>query len=171
MTVIKKCIFKISGRRDQIFSIIGTEESDFSFKNTVPYPPELVHCTDRKILEKWRSENWGTNLDAYGVKFVSEYEDSPISKYLEHETGDIEISFKTKWCIPYNWFKTTTEKYPDLELDIYWADEDYADSGLIYASNGQITHNEYYEYCTYAHEELVIDHFPDIYDVHKEIFQ
>ena len=59
----------------------------------------------------WNRANWGTKWDAY-------------EPYVNAMTDEIFLSFMTAWSTPEHIFKKLAEQYPDLLIEIEYADED-----------------------------------------------
>ena len=59
----------------------------------------------------WNRANWGTKWDAY-------------EPYVNAMTDEIFLSFMTAWSTPEPIFRKLAEQYPDLLIEIEYADED-----------------------------------------------
>jgi hypothetical protein len=123
----------------KILSEIKSEQSEFDFNLIVPQPDELEGTTapariisdeeyakdsskgitqtmSEDFIRKygfnnwydWRYENWGTKWNADEV-WIS----------------DNEVSFNTAWCNPQPLLVALSRKYPDIQFDIKFADEDF----------------------------------------------
>jgi Ferredoxin-like domain in Api92-like protein len=159
-------IFKITGPRNQINSIIGNSESDFTFKNTVPHPPEADNTDNSENSwdwYNWQINNWGTKWDAYETVFCMNDIDEDYA----------ELNFQTAWSAPYEWLKSTIERFRELKFELYWLDEDYPNSGQYIASNGQFNVEEYYNSSQNIEEakEFTKKHFPDTYDMYEREYK
>lgn len=65
----------------------------------------------------WQTANWGTKWNAYSQN---------------HVEGENEIEFDTAWSTPYEAMVHLSTKYPDVEFEIQYADEDLGQNvGLI----------------------------------------
>ena len=64
----------------------------------------------------WRCEHWGTKWDAYDVEV------------LEREDTFIQFNCFTAWSTPLEVIKTLAEQYPDLTIDVDYADENLGDN-------------------------------------------
>lgn len=60
---------------------------------------------------EWHCEHWGTKWDAYDIEV------------LERNEEFIQINFFTAWSTPLQAIKTLAEQYPDLSIDVDFADE------------------------------------------------
>jgi hypothetical protein len=149
-------ILHINGPRSDIDQIIGDEEDLFTFKYTVPHPPEATD--DTWDWYSWQVENWGTKWDAYETIFSSNYELSDYS----------EITFQTAWSPPSAWLETTAEKFPNVEFKLYWMDEDYPTSGKMIASEGSVKLDEYYGNNQDLAKAFIEEYFPDTYEMHEK---
>jgi len=61
---------------------------------------------------EWHCEHWGTKWDAYDVDV------------LERAECFIQLNFFTAWSTPLAAIKTLADQYPDLDIDVDFADED-----------------------------------------------
>lgn len=69
----------------------------------------------------WSIDNWGTKWNAYST-----------------EVNENEIVFQTAWSCPYEVFVALSQKYPDVEFSIRYADEDFgANVGEFTLLNGE----------------------------------
>lgn len=57
---------------------------------------------------EWNIKNWGTKWNAYDVSI-----------------GDNQVHFNTAWSTPLPIFRALAEKFPDLEIYVKYADEDF----------------------------------------------
>lgn len=64
----------------------------------------------------WSMANWGTKWNSYG------YQEPP---YTEKEFDGATVEFQTAWSAPTPVLIALAEKYPDLDFEIKWADEDF----------------------------------------------
>jgi hypothetical protein len=123
----------------KILSEIKSEESEFDFNKIVPQPRELDDTTapasivsdedyekspskgitqtmSEDFIRKygfnnwydWRYENWGTKWNADEVII-----------------NDNEITFNTAWCNPMALLVALSRKYPNIQFNIIFADEDF----------------------------------------------
>jgi len=60
----------------------------------------------------WSNANWGTKWNAYEVSRID----------------DTTIRFQTAWSAPLPWLKKLVEKFPNEEITIRWADEDFGNN-------------------------------------------
>lgn len=104
-------IVSFSERLDEIRAFVKSEESIFDFNNIVP-EPEGLHDTsteDGSLPDwyDWRVSNWGTKWNCYE----------------EQEEAD-GFTFWTAWAMPYQVLLALSDKFPDVRIDVQWADED-----------------------------------------------
>ena len=57
----------------------------------------------------WQSNNWGTKWNAYS----------------QHEISGNVIKFETAWSTPFPLMKAMSEKYPEVIINVRYADEDF----------------------------------------------
>lgn len=93
--------------------------SEFDFNKIIPPPANMVTGTlsyDRMQELKaqgipnwydWNIENWGTKWNAYNISSTDEY-----------------IRFDTAWSTPDKVIEALSEKFPDVEIRVKYADED-----------------------------------------------
>ncbi len=60
---------------------------------------------------EWRLENWGTKWDAYEISVI------------HRSDRAIHIAFQTAWSTPQAVIETLAGQYPDLAIDVDFADE------------------------------------------------
>ena len=90
-------------KRDEIIKAITTG-GDVDFKKIVPIPE----------AEKWYIENWHDwNCIHWGTKWNAKY------THIDDEV----IEFETAWSAPMPILSKLSEKYPDIEFDYKYADE------------------------------------------------
>jgi hypothetical protein len=137
---------------EKILSEIKSDESKFDFNKIVPQPDELEGTTapariisDEEYAEDsskgitkamsdeliskygynnwydWRYEHWGTKWNADEV-YIS----------------DNEITFNTAWCNPQPLLVALSRKYPDIQFNIGFADEDFGhNTGTYILKDGE----------------------------------
>ena len=113
-----------------------------AFRNQVKYG----HST----WYEWCIDNWNTKWNAYGY----EYGDNP-----ESLASNNKIWFNTAWSAPIPVVSELSNKYPDIEFAIEWADEDIGSNcGRMVFKNGERieeyfpeTHKEAIEYACGIH--------------------
>lgn len=65
---------------------------------------------------EWSIANWGTKWNAYEIQRIS----------------DTVLRFQTAWSAPLRWLEKLVEKFPNEEVTIRWADEDFgSNTGAI----------------------------------------
>lgn len=71
---------------------------------------------------EWSNANWGTKWNAYDTV----------------RRSDTVVRFDTAWSMPTEWFKKLVERFPDEEITIRWADEDFGNNvGSVTVAKGQ----------------------------------
>jgi hypothetical protein len=124
---------------EKILSEVKSDESEFDFNLIVPQPDELEGTTapariisdeeyakdsskgitqtmSDELISKygfnnwydWRYEHWGTKWNADEIHI-----------------SDNEITFNTAWCNPQPLLVALSRKYPDIQFNISFADEDF----------------------------------------------
>lgn len=93
--------------------------SEFDFNKIIPPPANLVtgslSLDEMASLAKqgipnwynWNIDNWGTKWNAYKIASDDDY-----------------IQFNTAWSTPEPVIKALSEKFPDVEIRVEYADED-----------------------------------------------
>lgn len=107
---------------DSIKSVGKTQEEarTIDFEKIVP-PPYLVN-NDRSI--RWHYDNWGTKWNSY-------------DNYDKRDSYDT-IYFKTAWSNVLNLIKILSDRFPNLELEYSFFDEDFgANVGFYKLKNGE----------------------------------
>lgn len=73
---------------------------------------------------EWSLMYWGTKWNAYGFDYFEQYPD--------------EITFQTAWSSPLLLFTKLSTLFPDITIEITYADEDAgSNTGIIYLENGK----------------------------------
>lgn len=100
--------------------------SGFTFHKIVPVPKPIYDMywtasgtsSDGKRFGdsknnwyNWNNTNWGTKWDCSDVS-------------VTHSDDAVEIIFMTAWCAPTPIFNALKAKFPDLDFDYYWVDEE-----------------------------------------------
>ena len=75
------------------------------------------------------------------------------------------IIFSTPWTCPYDWICASVNRYPELEFNLKWYDEDFPECGSFQKS--KTVHIDHY-YSGDEGEEFMKIEFPEIYKQHKE---
>lgn len=141
----------------QLEEMMKTEWSTFDFNVLVPYPEHFKVLDDAaNKLEKevglaaamrvkdgynsggyeWCIANWGTKWNAYDIGF-----------------GYDEAFFQTAWSTPKPIWVELSKRFPDLQLEIEYADEDRGSNcGRLKYINGKLVAFE--DVSEYPHAEL-----------------
>ena len=132
---------------EQLQALMKTDDSPFDFNVLIPYPEHFKVLDDRvTALEKevglaaamsvkdgynsggyeWCIANWGTKWNAYDIGF-----------------GYDEIYFCTAWSTPKPIFAELSKRFPDLQLEVEYADEDIGNNcGRLMYLNGELKLSE-----------------------------
>ncbi len=128
---------------EQLQAMMKTEEHPFDFNVLIPYPEQYQVLDDaRRELEKkeglraamrvkdgynsggydWCIQNWGTKWNAYDVGFSYD-----------------SIYFCTAWSTPLPIWAELSKRFPDLRLEVEYADEDRGNNcgRLVYVNGVQ----------------------------------
>lgn len=107
----------------------------------------------------WSLENWGTKWNAYSQEMPVQKRKSRIQRGYRHRPthirayekrlykkqlknyiyngGDLVISFDTAWCIPEQIYHAMATRFPHLDIEIKYADEDWGSNcGHLQAKDG-----------------------------------
>jgi vacuolar-type H+-ATPase subunit F/Vma7 len=82
---------------------VKTTENEFDFESILPIPKEFEENS-----RDWCLDNWGTKWNS--------------SEVWEFEEG---FTFNTAWCTPFNLLVGLSKKYPNVEFNVRFADEDF----------------------------------------------
>jgi len=124
-------------------ALMKTETHPFDFNVLIPYPEQYKALDDaRHEAEKqpgmtwqnlpkdgynqggyeWCVEHWGTKWNAYDIGFTSE-----------------GVAFQTAWATPKPIFVELSKRFPDLLLEVEFADEDRGNNcGKLVYKNGKL---------------------------------
>lgn len=137
----------VHGKTDKVKQFlldIASDGEHISFEKILPRPKEIGDG-----WYDWSLENWGTKWD--------------VSETYEDENG--WVCFDTAWSTPFVIMLKLSERYPDLTLEVKFADEDLGNNcGEYILKNGEDIESNYYgleEACEvwgYDYEEM----FPEI---------
>ena len=124
-------ILVVSGdadKRQAMFEAIKNDEiglGSIDFNKVIPAPDNIFQgnlgAAEREKYGKnnwldWNCANWGTKWNSYG------YQGPPCT---EKEFDGATVEFQTAWSAPTPVLIALAEKYPDLDFEIKWADEDF----------------------------------------------
>ncbi len=155
-----KNILTITGKKKELNSLknfVHDKENKnlFSLNNILPMPPEdeldNVHLNVMPKWYNWRVENWGTKWDAYEVE-MTRVDDKTLN-YI----------FLTAWASPIYALVALSEKYPNLEFKLMFADEDIGNNcGYLQIVGGDIVQEDYPDDAD--GDELALD----VWDLHDQ---
>lgn len=141
---------------EELQTLMKTEDSPFDFNALIPYPepfksldevrnaaeealkglPKEEYWPRRQELPKdgynqggyeWCRTHWGTKWNAYEISFQWD-----------------EVYFQTAWSTPKPIFAELSKRFPDLRLEVEYADEDRGNNcgKLTYKNGEQIAYND-----------------------------
>jgi hypothetical protein len=140
----------ITGKAETITKIIEFikgEDRPIDFDKIVPMPAELhgtrspVEKRDPFLIAKygsdnwydWACQNWGTKWNASGSQDVK----------LNEKGNRLTIVFDTAWATPAPVIEALSEKFPDVKINVWYADEDFGSNvGKYGFINGMVSKDE-----------------------------
>jgi hypothetical protein len=121
----------------EFFKAISGDKTTIDFKKIIPPPDNMfsgnlssedqARCDRQGIPTwyKWQTENWGTKWNAYQT------DDKRNTKNA--------IYFQTASAAPMPIFEKLAGTFPQLKIEIVWADEDSgSNTGEAWAENGKL---------------------------------
>lgn len=149
-----------------------TEEVVFSFFNIIA-PTDLESYFTGDTWYGWNNTNWNTKWDARCDEKTVEDLDQYVT---EDGNANVTYRFDTAWSPPMPVYRALAEKYPDLEFDIEWNEEQGFGAELS-GSAGELSvirewdipesHKDYMErgedcqFCCYGELDDMADDCPD----------
>jgi hypothetical protein len=148
------------------------EEVVFSFWNVIA-PTDLEAYFTGDTWYNWNNENWDTKWDAK----VDENTTADLDQY-ETEDGQYNVTYRfdTAWSPPMPVYRALAEKYPHLDFDIRWEEEQGFGEELT-GSVGELsvisswdipeTHADYIgrgedcQFCMFGEQDEMVDDCPD----------
>jgi hypothetical protein len=120
---------------EEMEKFMKTDVSDFDFNKLIPMPPHsetffaeggLGQEEEKKYGKSnwytWSIENWDTKWNAYSVAW-------------DFDT----LYFQTAWSTPAPVLIELSKKFPDTEIKVEYADEDFGSNcGIVIYKNGEI---------------------------------
>lgn len=142
----------IIGKTERIKEIVELLKSEdgtrcIDFDKVIPMPEELLNTTspsresNPELIAKygydnwydWRCQNWGTKWNSG---------DSP-EPMLNERGNRVTYFFQTAWSTPAPVIEKLSEKFPDVKIKVWYADEDYGyNVGKYEFKNGEVTDDE-----------------------------
>lgn len=134
-------------------AVSGGEKQPFSFERILPIPFEL-HCHPSPNKHKkrfqakygakswydWAIENWDTKWDAYS--FVPwNTEPNKIPSKWAGEVID-RIGFDTAWGAPKSVITKLAEYFPELRIELQYAETGMCFAGRLVFENGKVVESE-----------------------------
>lgn len=146
-------ILTFSGNEETLKKMISEiafseKKYTFDFNSVVPIP-ENVYKGDFSLEEKelfgklnwydWCTENWRTKWNSY------DYEDEAEREKRWEEKK--ELKFLTAWSAPHPTIVALSNKYPNIQIDHKWADEDMGyNCGRMIYKDGIIIERKKFEF-------------------------
>jgi hypothetical protein len=97
----------------------------------------------------WSVENWGTKWNAYGQELIRNTEDT--------------LYFKTAWSAPVDLIKKLSGLFPNVELQLTYADEDTgSNTGRVRFKDGEMVWGTFPGSCTKEGYDIAFELNPDI---------
>lgn len=116
----------------EVLDSLRSDESEVDFNTVIPTPENTFQggCDSRcphpgydHCWYTWNIDNWGTKWNAYSI---------------ERRSND-ELRFNTAWAHPDPVIQALSEKFPDHEFSVEYADEDLGyNLGQYLIQNGEI---------------------------------
>lgn len=139
-------IMTVDSQMEEIKKFIKSDESEFDFNNIIPRPKELDRTSPFRLEEGEKEEDLEKIkqelIDKYGA---CEWYDWSIKNWNTkwNATDIIDeidlIEFNTAWSTPVNIIKVLSEKFPEVEFKIEYADEDIGSNcGTYIFKNGEM---------------------------------
>lgn len=88
----------------EVLDSLINEEGEVDFNLIIPMPE-----SEKDNWYSWNCNNWGCKWNAY-------------SSYYDEEEG--ELIFDTAWSCPHTLLESLSEKFPDVKIEVQFADED-----------------------------------------------
>jgi hypothetical protein len=122
----------IIGKAERITEIVellkGENHSNFDFNKIVPMPEELkgtrspVEKHDPFLIAKYGSDNWyDWSCRNWGTKWNASAEAEP---QINTKGTRATYFFATAWSTPAPLLEKLSEKFPDVKIKVWYADED-----------------------------------------------
>jgi hypothetical protein len=140
----------IIGKAERITEIValmkGKENSNFDFNKVIPMPVELVGTrspslkTDPFLIAKYGSDNWyDWCCKNWGTKWNASAEAEP---HLNAKGTRLTYFFATAWSTPAPVLEKLAEKFPDVKIKVWYADEDRGNNVGWYTFNKGVLDDE-----------------------------
>ena len=114
----------LEAAKDEIMRKMGIDENGYKelLEEALVHAKNIVRHGATTWYD-WSIKNWGTKWNSYS-----------------NDIHEDEITFQTAWCFPEPVILELVKKYPDMEFDIAWADEDTGcNTGKAVGKNGNLT--------------------------------
>jgi len=114
----------------------GKTQVDFALIVPEPANIETGGCSGRHepgvvCWYRWNIENWGTKWNGYQTEVDPD------------KDGATQLRFQTAWTHPYPVIEALSKKFPHVDIEVSYADEDFgANLGKYTIRNGERTEQE-----------------------------
>lgn len=110
-------------------------QPDYVFRGNCDHRHPHVDKETGKVYSdcwlSWNRQNWGTKWNAYSAEV------SPVA-----EDGTQTLKFETAWSHPVPVMEALTNKFPDEQIEVKYADEDFGyNVGLYQLENREVIYN------------------------------
>ena len=137
----------ITGKAERITEIVNSlkgENGTIDFNSIVPMPAELKGTTspakekDIFLIAKYGSDNWyDWSCNNWGTKWNACYTGEPM---LNDKGTRLTLIFQTAWSTPSPVIGKLSEKFPDVKIKVWFADEDFGSNvGRYGFEKGEVT--------------------------------
>jgi hypothetical protein len=135
-------IVEITGEKaKEVIDILFNENDECTFDNFFPMPKELANTTspnkesNQDLIDKFGADNWyDWKINNYGTKW---------GIYEGNRIDDTNMFCQSAWGTPYKAFLKLSEVYPDVEISVQYADEDFGHNTGKYTCKGGDLISEY----------------------------
>ena len=142
----------IIGKSERILEIVEFLKSEdgiqsIDFNKIIPMPVELLNTTspvkerDIFLIAKYGSDNWyNWSINKWGTKWNA-YD--TLEARLNTKMTQATILFHTAWSTPAPVIQKLSEKFPDVKIKVWYADEDFGHNvGKYGFENGEVIFDE-----------------------------
>ncbi len=119
----------------KILSFIKSDEDEdraIDFNKIIPMPEEMKgtdapsNVPNEELIKKYGSDNWYEwSCANWGTKWNVSY--CSVSDIEQHASGalhHVQLEFDTAWSCPGPIFEKLSKMYPEVVIEVSWADED-----------------------------------------------
>lgn len=168
----KVCFYGKKDKRDELKAFVTSEDNKFDFNKIIPMPENLnlesggeeafaIKCALRNVTivpaDSWMSKRSLDDWIALGKKYLNNVVEYGYTTWYDWRvanwgtkwnSSDAEwnesdsVTFKTAWSMPNQIFETLAAKFPDVSIDVEFADEDIGyNCGRAYYNDGEFDNN------------------------------